>query len=72
LYSEARIGKPRSSAVLAECKPRHRRQEFLAFLRTIDKSVPVELDIHCIVDYQPDLADPLLLARPIPDCGWGT
>jgi transposase len=34
-----------NGAVLAECKPRHRHQEFLAFLRTIDKSVPVELDI---------------------------
>jgi len=39
-----------NGAVLAECKPRHRHQEFLAFLRTIDKSVPAELDIHCIVD----------------------
>jgi len=39
-----------NGAVLAECKPRHRHQEFLAFLRTIDKSVPVEMDIHCIVD----------------------
>ena len=25
-------------------------QEFLAFLRSIDKAVPAELDIHCIVD----------------------
>ena len=39
-----------NGAVLAECKPRHRHQEFLAFLRTIDQAVPVELDIHCIVD----------------------
>lgn len=29
-----------NGAVLAECKPRYRHQEFLAFLRTIDKSVP--------------------------------
>ena len=39
-----------NGAVLAECKPRHRHQEFVAFLRTIDQSVPAQLDIHCIVD----------------------
>jgi putative transposase len=39
-----------NGAVLAECKPRHRHQEFLAFLRTIDKAVPADLDVHCIVD----------------------
>jgi putative transposase len=39
-----------NGAVLASCKPRHRHQEFLAFLREIDKAVPVELDVHCIVD----------------------
>jgi putative transposase len=36
--------------VLAECKPRHRHQEFLAFLRRIDEAVPQKLDIHLIVD----------------------
>lgn len=39
-----------SGQVLAKCKSRHRHQEFLAFLREIDKAVPAELDIHCIVD----------------------
>lgn len=39
-----------NGAVLAECKPRHRHQEFLAFLRSIDAAVPAELDIHVIVD----------------------
>jgi putative transposase len=39
-----------NGAVLASCKPRHRHQEFLAFLREIDQAVPPELDIHCIVD----------------------
>src|SRR5690606_7959777 len=39
-----------NGAVLATCKPRHRHQEFLSFLREIDKAVPAELDIHCIVD----------------------
>jgi len=39
-----------NGAILAECKPRHRHQEFLAFLRSIDSAVPTELDVHCIVD----------------------
>jgi putative transposase len=39
-----------SGAVLAECMPRHRHQEFLSFLRTIDEAVPSKLDIHMIVD----------------------
>ncbi|GAB3661484.1 hypothetical protein GCM10028813_39490 [Ramlibacter alkalitolerans] len=29
-----------NGAVLASCKPRHRHQEFLSFLREIDKAVP--------------------------------
>ena len=36
--------------VLAQCKRRHGHQEFLAFLRHIDASVPAHLDIHLIVD----------------------
>ena len=36
--------------VLTACKPRHRHQEFLSFLRTIDHSVPPELEIHIVVD----------------------
>ncbi|MGH8821733.1 MAG: IS630 family transposase [Rhodoferax sp.] len=39
-----------NGVVLASCKPRHRHQEFLAFLRQIDQAVPAELDVHCIVD----------------------
>ena len=39
-----------NGAVLASCKPRHRHQEFLSFLREIDKPVAPELDVHCIVD----------------------
>ncbi|HUB68678.1 MAG TPA: transposase [Candidatus Methylacidiphilales bacterium] len=29
---------------------RHRHQEFLAFLKTIDRNTPQDLAIHCIVD----------------------
>lgn len=36
--------------VLAQCKPKHRHQEFLSFLKHIDNSVPAELDLHVILD----------------------
>jgi putative transposase len=37
-------------SVLAQCRPRHRHQEFLGFLRTIDKVVPADLEIHVVLD----------------------
>ena len=36
--------------VLTQCRPRHRHQEFLGFLRTIDKAVPADLEIHIVLD----------------------
>jgi hypothetical protein len=36
--------------VLTKCRPRHRHQEFLGFLRQIKTSVPEDLDIHLVVD----------------------
>lgn len=36
--------------VIAQCKKRHRHQEFLQFLRHIDANVPADLDIHLVVD----------------------
>jgi putative transposase len=36
--------------VLSQCKRRHRHQEFLAFLKHIDGSVPADLEIHLILD----------------------
>jgi putative transposase len=39
-----------TGAVFTECKPRHRHQEFLSFLRRLDASIPEELDVHLIVD----------------------
>ncbi|MEX1017277.1 MAG: IS630 family transposase [Phycisphaeraceae bacterium] len=36
--------------VLVECKTRHRRQEYLAFLKRIDEDVEATLDVHLIVD----------------------
>ena len=36
--------------VIADCKPRHRHQEFLGFLRKIQREVDPELQVHIIVD----------------------
>jgi putative transposase len=36
--------------VITRCTPRHRHQEFLQFLRTVDASVPAALDIHLVID----------------------
>ena len=36
--------------VIGECKKRHRHQEFLAFLKTIEKETDKNLDLHLIVD----------------------
>ena len=36
--------------VIGQCLPRHRHQEFLKFLRTLDASYPKGLDLHLILD----------------------
>jgi transposase len=36
--------------VIGQCLPRHRHQEFLQFLRTINRQTRKELDLHLIVD----------------------
>jgi transposase len=36
--------------VIGQCLPRHRHQEFLKFLRTIDRNAPKDLDLHLILD----------------------
>ena len=36
--------------VIGECMPKHRRSEFLKFLRRINKETPADLDLHLIVD----------------------
>jgi len=36
--------------VITQCKPRHRHQEYLGFLRHVQESVPPKLDIHLVVD----------------------
>jgi putative transposase len=39
-----------TGTVLSHCRQRHRHQEYLDFLRHIEKNVPAELDVHVIVD----------------------
>jgi hypothetical protein len=39
-----------SGMVISALHRRHRHQEFLKFLRTIDRNVPAELDVHLICD----------------------
>ena len=39
-----------NGAVPAQCRPRHRRQEFIAFLRHINANVPIRLDVRLTVD----------------------
>jgi putative transposase len=36
--------------VITDCKPRHRHQEFLAFLREIETNVPPDLDVYLVMD----------------------
>jgi transposase len=36
--------------VIGQCMQRHRHQEWLRFLRTIDRNTPKSLDLHLIVD----------------------
>ena len=40
----------KSGIVVGECLPRHRRQEFLRFLRRINRTVRKGLDIHLVLD----------------------
>jgi putative transposase len=37
-------------SVIAQCKPRHRHQEFLSFLNHLERNVPAGLAIHLIAD----------------------
>ena len=36
--------------IIADCRPRHRHQEFLAFLKLIERHVPQDLDVHLVID----------------------
>ena len=36
--------------VIGDCMPRHRHQEFIRFLKTVDVQTPSEMELHLIVD----------------------
>ena len=36
--------------VISQCKPRHRHQEFLSFLKHLDGNTPAAMDLHLIAD----------------------
>ena len=48
---------------LTLCQPRHRHQEFPAFLRHIDGNVPSELGVHRVIDNPPTHTPPPALPR---------
>jgi transposase len=37
-------------SVIGSCKERHRHEEFLSFLREIDRKTPKDLDLHLVLD----------------------
>jgi transposase len=39
-----------NGSIITQCKPQHRHQEFLSFLRHIESNVPADLDTHLICD----------------------
>ena len=39
-----------SGEVIGECKQRHRHQEFLSFLKTVNEQTPKGKELHVIVD----------------------
>jgi DDE superfamily endonuclease len=36
--------------VISQCKPRHRHQEFLSFLKHLDRNTPAAMELHLIAD----------------------
>jgi transposase len=40
----------KTGSVIGECHRRHRAQEFRQFLQTIDAAVPLDLDLHLVLD----------------------
>ena len=39
-----------SGKVIGSCKKRHRHEEFLAFLKEIDRKTPADLALHLVLD----------------------
>ncbi len=51
--------------VLARCKPQHRAQDFVAFLREIDASVEPALEVHVVLDNLSAHRAPVVLAASL-------
>ena len=49
--------------VIGECMKRHRQQEWLKFLRLIDRSTPKGLDLHLIADNYATHKHPTVIPR---------
>jgi hypothetical protein len=64
-----------TGTVIGQCPPRHRHEEFLRFLRTIEREVPSGLQVHLICDnyatHKWSFAVPLRLTRRRRGCGAG-
>jgi transposase len=39
-----------TGAVIGQCQPRHRQQEFVRFLDRIERTVPADLEVHLVLD----------------------
>ena len=50
ILGEARTLDVATGKVIHQCLPRHRHQEFLRFLRTVEKQSDPELELHFILD----------------------
>lgn len=48
--------------VIGQCEERHRHEEFLAFLKKLERQTPAELDLHVIVDNYATHKHPAVLA----------
>jgi hypothetical protein len=55
-------GPPAEGKIIAECMPQHRPQEWIRFLKRIDKDTPPNLDLHLIVDNYATHKHPKVLA----------
>ncbi len=42
---------PPAAGVIGECMPRHRHEEFLKFLRKLDRETPRDVALHLILDH---------------------
>jgi transposase len=40
----------KAGAVIGQCMPRHRAQEFRKFLNEVERNVPADLDVHIVMD----------------------